>query len=288
MSSIGASNPLGSLSNVGSIGNWVDAVDQETAQKRSEFLKDGIKTVIDYVVEPDGSKSKVIATYKVIRKKVPRVVAERKSWKKFGASKDDGPGPNINTTYVADEVEVQFTNRPGEQDERDEKASDPLLKGQSSKAHCRFCKSDEHWSVVCPYKEMFKDISEEEQPDPDKGGLNKLTAGRYVPPSQRGGAGERSTMTTGTEQRHSDDYTVRITNLPEDSETLEDDLRALFSRAGRIVRFYLARDKSTGRPKGFAFVTFATQMDAEKAIQEINGAKMEHLILKVEWTKPST
>uniref|UniRef100_A0A183CF91 RRM domain-containing protein n=1 Tax=Globodera pallida TaxID=36090 RepID=A0A183CF91_GLOPA len=259
MSSIGASNPLGSLSNVGSIGNWVDAVDQETAQKRSEFMKDGIKTVIDYIDEPDGSKSK-----------------------------DDGPGPNINTTYVADEVELQFTNRPGEQDDRDEKAADPLLKGQSSKAHCRFCKSDEHWSVVCPYKEMFKDISEEEQPDADKGGLSKLTSGRYVPPSQRGGAGERSTMTTGTEQRHSDDFTVRITNLPEDSETLEEDLRALFGRAGRIVRFYLARDKSTSRPKGFAFVTFATQMDAEKAIQEINGAKMEHLILKVEWTKPST
>ncbi|KAL3077119.1 hypothetical protein niasHS_013108 [Heterodera schachtii] len=287
MSSNGTvSNQIGNLSNVGAIGNWVEAVDQETAQKRIEFLKDGIKTVIDYVDEPDGSKSKVIATYKVINKKVPRVVAERKKWKKFGTSKDDGPGPNIITTYVADEVEVQFTNRGGEQDDRDDKLAEALLKGQSSKAHCRFCKSDDHWSVTCPYKDMFKETSEEEQQEADKGGA-KQTPGRYIPPSQRGGpAGER-TMMTGGEQRHSDDYTVRITNLPEDSETLEDDLRAMFSRVGRIIRFYLARDKSTGRPKGFAFVTFATSMDAEKAIQDFNGAKLEHLILKVEWTKPS-
>lgn len=92
----------------------------------------------------------VVATYKIIHKKVPRVVAERKNWKKFGASEKDGPGPNISTTYVADEVEIQFINRFGE--EMEEKSGDPLLKGQSTIVHCRFCKSDEHWSVNCPYK----------------------------------------------------------------------------------------------------------------------------------------
>lgn len=59
----------------------------------------------------------------------------------------------------------------------------------------------------------------------------------------------------------------------------------MFGKVGRIVRFYLARDKNTNRPKGFAFVTFATAQDAERAIQVFNGEKMEHLILKVEWTK---
>lgn len=97
---------------------------------------------------------KVVTTYKVITKKVPRVVAERKKWKKFGQSKDDGPGPNINTTYVADEVEMTFLhNRYGDTDEilLEEKRAGG--KGQATKgAHCRLCKSDEHWSTHCPYK----------------------------------------------------------------------------------------------------------------------------------------
>jgi hypothetical protein len=93
----------------------------------------------------------------VVTKKVPRVVAERKKWKKFGQSANDGTGPNINTTYCADEVEIQFiNNRFGEPDDLllDDKRG--MSKGQTAKgAHCRFCKSDDHWSVQCPYK-VFK------------------------------------------------------------------------------------------------------------------------------------
>jgi translation initiation factor 3 subunit G len=76
-----------------------------------------------------------------------------------------------------------------------------------------------------------------------------------------------------------------VTNLLEDSDSLDEDLRAMFGSVGRIERFYLARDKQTNKPKGFAFVTFSNRQDAERAIERFNGAKMEHLILKVEWTK---
>lgn len=52
----------------------------------------------------------------MITKRVPRVVAERKQWTKFGECQTDGPGPQVATTYVAEEVEMQFTrNRAGEQ-----------------------------------------------------------------------------------------------------------------------------------------------------------------------------
>ncbi len=92
----------------------------------------------------------------------------------------------------------------------------------------------------------------------------------------------------GVGERRADDFTCRVTNLPEDSETLDEDLRALFSSVGRIERFYLARDKTTNKPKGFAFITFTNRQDAETAIDRFNGWKMEHLILKVEWTKPQS
>jgi translation initiation factor 3 subunit G len=70
---------------------------------------------------------------------------------------------------------------------------------------------------------------------------------------------------------------------------LDEDLRAMFQSAGRITRSYVARDnKSSGRSnkaKGFAFITFSMRQEAETAIQRFNGAKFEHMILKVEWTR---
>ena len=93
----------------------------------------------------------------MITKRVPRVVAERKKWKKFGQCAGDGPGPNINTTYASETVDMQFLhNRLGEPDDLllDDKKG--MAKGQATKgAHCRLCKSDEHWSMQCPYKVLI-------------------------------------------------------------------------------------------------------------------------------------
>lgn len=56
-----------------------------------------------------------MTTFKVVTKKVARPIAERKKWKKFGQCKNDGPGPHVSTTYVAEEVLMQFIrNRAGE------------------------------------------------------------------------------------------------------------------------------------------------------------------------------
>uniref|UniRef100_A0A1I8BAB4 Eukaryotic translation initiation factor 3 subunit G n=1 Tax=Meloidogyne hapla TaxID=6305 RepID=A0A1I8BAB4_MELHA len=279
--------------NSSEINSWVEAVDQEHSlreTRRTEIMKDGLKIVTDFIeTEDNGVKkmSKVVTTYKVITKKVPRVVAERKKWRKFGQSKDDGPGPHINTTYVAVEVELQFLhNKFGETDEllMDEK-------GQATKGmHCRLCKSDEHWSTHCPYKEHFKGNEDSDSVDKSAatriGGGPSQARGTYIAPALRNvGVGDRSSAVMGGPERHSDETTVRITNLPEDSDTLEDDLRGMFSKAGKILRSYVARDKQYNKPKGFAFITFAQRNEAENAIQNFNGAKFEHLILKVEWTK---
>ena len=48
----------------------------------------------------------------------------------------------------------------------------------------------------------------------------------------------------------------------------EAQLRALFSEYGPISDFAMIMDRETGRPKGFAFVTFATQQAAEKALEQ--------------------
>ena len=95
-----------------------------------------------------------------------------------------------------------------------------------------------------------------------------------------------SRVNSGLERRN-DEATCRVTNLPEDMPDLEEQLRDMFGQIGRIERFYLARDKSTNRLRGFAFITYESRMYAERAINHFNNAKFGHLILKVEWTKPS-
>lgn len=60
----------------------------------------------------------------------------------------------------------------------------------------------------------------------------------------------------------------------------EEQLRELFTPYGEISDFAMVMDRETGRPKGFAFVTFATQQAAEKAL-ELNGRDLGGRPLKV-------
>lgn len=60
----------------------------------------------------------------------------------------------------------------------------------------------------------------------------------------------------------------------------EAQLRNLFSAYGDITDVALIMDRETGRPKGFAFITFATQAAAEKAL-ELNGRDLGGRPLKV-------
>ena len=82
-----------------------------------------------------------------------------------------------------------------------------------------------------------------------------------------------------------DEFTIRVTNLPE--EATEGDLMELFKPFGKVTRTFLAKDKNTQQSRGFAFVNFQHRDDAQRAILGVNGYGYHHLILKVEWSKPS-
>ena len=60
----------------------------------------------------------------------------------------------------------------------------------------------------------------------------------------------------------------------------ETQLRGIFSPYGEITELALIMDRDTGRPKGFGFVTFATQAAAEKALEQ-NGKDLGGRPLKV-------
>lgn len=92
----------------------------------------------------------------------------------------------------------------------------------------------------------------------------------YVPPHLRGRAGAGEKM--GGKYERDDLATLRVTNVSEFAE--EQDLRDMFSRFGHVTRVFLAKDRETGRAKGFAFVSYADRSDAAKACEKMDGCKL--------------
>lgn len=71
-----------------------------------------------------------------------------------------------------------------------------------------------------------------------------------------------------------------IGNLP--YNTTEADLHELFEQAGEVVSAVIVMDRDTGRSRGFGFVEFATEQEAQKAIQTLNGTEYGGRTLRVD------
>lgn len=63
-------------------------------------------------------------------------------------------------------------------------------------------------------------------------------------------------------------------------------LKELFTSYGDITEAVLIKDKFSGRSKGFGFVTFANDEDAQKAITEMHEKDVEGRPLTVSEAKP--
>ncbi|HEY5670001.1 MAG TPA: RNA-binding protein [Anaerolineales bacterium] len=80
------------------------------------------------------------------------------------------------------------------------------------------------------------------------------------------------------------DTKLYVGNLSYD--TTEDTLRSLLSQAGTVESVDMITDRDTGRPKGFAFVTMGSQVDAEKAITMFNEKIVDNRTIKVNIARP--
>lgn len=77
---------------------------------------------------------------------------------------------------------------------------------------------------------------------------------------------------------------VFVGNLPFKYRGKE--LRELFSRFGEIEDSTVILDKFTKRSKGFGFITFVNDTDADSAISEMNGKDADGRDLTVSEAKP--
>lgn len=66
-----------------------------------------------------------------------------------------------------------------------------------------------------------------------------------------------------------------------DFGTTRNDIEALFSQFGPLKDVFLPVDRMTSRPRGFAFVEFESQEDANRAIARLDGHELAGRALKV-------
>lgn len=55
-----------------------------------------------------------------------------------------------------------------------------------------------------------------------------------------------------------------------DFNTTEEQLKSLFEEHGRVNRVTIAKDRETGKPRGFAFVEMADESEADRAIEALD------------------
>jgi len=75
-----------------------------------------------------------------------------------------------------------------------------------------------------------------------------------------------------------------VGNLP--YTAAEQDLQELFERVAPVESVTVMRDMATGRARGFGFVEMASEEDAKKAIDGLNGTTFMERAITVAEAKP--
>ncbi|XP_076341344.1 ELAV-like protein 4 isoform X1 [Tachypleus tridentatus] len=68
----------------------------------------------------------------------------------------------------------------------------------------------------------------------------------------------------------------------------QEEIRSLFSSIGEVESCKLIRDKVTGQSLGYGFVNYIRSDDAEKAINTLNGLRLQNKTIKVSYARPSS
>jgi translation initiation factor 3 subunit G len=273
--------------------NWGDVSEEEDdtpLPPNEEYGPDdkGIKTIVEYRRDPDLGKIKVIRKVKITTRtrKVPKSVVERTKWQPFGReliSKEEAQA-----IVSKDEIRIEDPNDDG----ADQRAQDDLL----SRIRDKFIQSQLERELE---SRGLKGKGGHYNPDleassrlRDDGNNNTSTttdaSSKYVPPSMRNTAASAAASSSNSTSNGAPDYanstTLRVNNISEDAT--ENDLKELFRSFGPVSRIYLAKDRDTGASRGFAYVTFHSRSDAERAYDKLQGYGYDHLILRLEWAKP--
>ena len=68
--------------------------------------------------------------------------------------------------------------------------------------------------------------------------------------------------------------------------TMDSQLRTAFAEFGEVVSASVVLDRVNGQSRGFGFVEFSSQGDAEKAIQALDGTELDGRSINVSIARP--
>ncbi len=69
-------------------------------------------------------------------------------------------------------------------------------------------------------------------------------------------------------------------------DTSDDGLRTFFEQAGTVESASVITDRDSGRSRGFGFIEMATEAEASKAVEELNGKMLDGRTLTVNEARP--
>jgi RNA recognition motif-containing protein len=76
-----------------------------------------------------------------------------------------------------------------------------------------------------------------------------------------------------------------VGNLPK-TDVEREDLQAVFAEAGELVSVKVIKDRKTGKCRGFGFVTVETEEQADRMIEQYNGAMFQEVAIAIEKALP--
>ena len=240
--------------------DWADEMDRmdkhtsKPALPPSETTTDkvkGIRTEISYRYNAKNQKEKVTRTYKIEKTVVPKGIALRKEWTKFGEAIRDKDGVDQATTKDSEEICFRLTTNKDELELGIPKELTGLLES---------------------IKRISQNESKPDLPNPLMS-EQKPAVGNYEIPHTRIGFNLDEPLPA-----------VKISNLSMD--TTEQDVKELLIQFGRLTRLHMPKDRrNKDEHKGVAFATFQRRDIGERVIHKLNGYAYDHLILKAEWSK---
>ncbi|KAK3151788.1 hypothetical protein QOZ80_3AG0250530 [Eleusine coracana subsp. coracana] len=78
-------------------------------------------------------------------------------------------------------------------------------------------------------------------------------------------------------------YSLLVLNVS--FRTTSDDLFPLFDRYGEVVDIHIPRDRRTGDSRGFAFVRYKYQDEAQMAVDKLDGRRVNGREIRVQFAK---
>lgn len=169
--------------------------------------------------------------------------------------------------YFTEEQNILNENKKEKENVID---SETNISGDSRKeikktvVNCRHCGKNTHWSIQCPIiivkkKEEEKKKMEEEKEEKDK---------QY------------------REKRKEEESIIGLKVSELDVNMSDSEIRNHFEQFGKIINFYMIKNKKTNKFMGFGYITYSTQDENNNALINITKKPINYVIPSVEMAKP--